>query len=164
MPPKQKPISERFWQYVSISDECWEWIGPLTNYGYGRLRVGGRNGHDMGAHRIAWELIKGKIPESLYVCHHCDNPACVNPAHLFLGTQFDNMQDAGKKKRLPQQKYPGFCAGVRNGRSKLTDEDVRSIRKEYSIVKSHRKLAAKYSVSRSLIRFILKGENWKHLK
>lgn len=164
MAGKQKPLSERFWSYVDISDKCWNWTGPVTNYGYGRLHVGGRDGRDVGAHRIAWELLKGKIPSGLFVCHHCDNPRCVNPAHLFLGTQFDNMRDAGRKGRLPQQKYVGFCSGMRNGRSKLTDDDVRSIRKEYPLLCSHRKLAAKFGVSRSLIRFILNGENWKHVK
>jgi hypothetical protein len=164
MAGKQRPVSERFWSYVDISDQCWKWTGSVTNYGYGRLHIGGRDGRDVGAHRIAWELLKGRIPEGLYVCHHCDNPICVNPAHLFLGTQSDNMQDAGKKNRLPQQKYHGFCAGERNGRAKLTDAQVSAIRKEYQVVMSHRKLAAKYKVSRSIIRFILSGKNWKHVK
>lgn len=86
----------RFWSNVRRSDGCWEWTGSKRGNGYGCLAVGGRQ---VGAHRVAWETQNGPIPEGLFVLHKCDNPPCVRPDHLFLGTAKDNAMDMARKGR-----------------------------------------------------------------
>lgn len=90
-------IEERFWSKVNITDllSCWEWTG-FKNKGYGQLEFRGKT---QRAHRVVWMLIYGEIPDGLCVLHHCDNPSCCNPAHLFLGTMLDNNRDMIKKGR-----------------------------------------------------------------
>jgi hypothetical protein len=92
------PIEERFWGKVRKSKDCWEWIGARCRAGYGSLGLS-RSRKRISAHRFSWELHHGPIPESLFVCHHCDNPRCVRPDHLFLGTRTDNTWDAIRKGR-----------------------------------------------------------------
>lgn len=87
-----------FWGRVDTSGDCWEWTGSKA-HGYGRLKVG-KKGRSLLAHRYSWHLHTGDDPGPLFVCHTCDNPSCVNPDHLFLGTQGDNIRDAQKKGRL----------------------------------------------------------------
>jgi hypothetical protein len=98
---KRTPIKDRFWPKVDRggSDECWEWIGSRHPDGYGRIGAGGKHGGTIYAHRASWEIHGNKIPNGLCVLHHCDNPPCVNPAHLFLGTQADNIKDKVAKGR-----------------------------------------------------------------
>jgi len=98
----QKPLLERWRDKAGAEDEngCWPWIGAKTHYGYGKIR---KNHKQIGAHRISYELHIGKIPKGMSVLHSCDNPGCVNPKHLFLGTQSDNLKDMFKKGRNKNQ-------------------------------------------------------------
>lgn len=96
-----RPIESRFWENFTVSgiDECWIWRGWKDVHGYGKIYVLEQK-KDVGAHRVAWELAKGPIPDGLFVLHKCDNPPCMNPEHLFLGTHGDNMRDCAKKGRF----------------------------------------------------------------
>lgn len=95
------PIAQRFWTKVHCTDTCWMWSGSRDRAGYGIIWriVAGKSNRTAKAHRISWELHFGPIPEGLSVLHHCDNPPCVRPAHLYLGSQQDNMRDAVLRKR-----------------------------------------------------------------
>lgn len=154
----RKPISirERFWSKVAVGrrDDCWEWVGGTFNHaGYGEFRL--PTGH-IGAHRQAWELVYGLIPENTCVLHKCDNPRCVNPAHLFLGTHADNVADKVAKGR-------GAC-GEKQGQSKLTAEKVIAIRDEYTGKRGEQPIIAKkYGVTQSVVSEIVTGKAWKHL-
>lgn len=115
------PIAERFWRLALLGEGCWRWKGNHNQAGYGQFRVG-RKGPVMSAHRVSWAIHNGPIPASLIIMHSCDNPWCVNPAHLSVGTQKDNMADCLAKGR--RAKRYGPHTRVR----KLTDDQVRSIR------------------------------------
>lgn len=138
-----------FWGRVSVgpSGQCWNWTGRHNDKGYGRF------GATM-AHRIAYSLVKGDIGEGLVVRHVCDNPACCNPAHLLVGTQTDNMADAIERNRL-------HC-GASNPRAKLTEDDVRAIRKNPEGL-TLAELSEKYGVSPASLSGIRNGKTWRHL-
>lgn len=98
-----KSKEERFWANTSpgAPDKCWLWKGTINRHNYGHFLWLGK---DISAHRFSWEIHRGPIEASLFVCHHCDTPACINPSHLFLGTHSENMKDAYNKDRLFSEK------------------------------------------------------------
>ncbi len=144
---KVKRFAPRFWSRVdktSSPSGCWLWIGTLDRHGYGRFSVSAaRNAF---AHRVAWTLLVGVIPKDKEVCHNCDNPPCVNPSHLFVGTHKENIYDAVHKGRLVFAKHL----------NKLTDSQKTEVRLAYQrgMVKE---LAARYSVSTQTIHRIVFG-------
>lgn len=108
---KDKPPRLRFWAYVDRSDgnRCWLWNGPKDDLGYGRIHF---RTHKAKAHRVSYEMRHGPIPNGMVVCHACDNPSCVNPNHLFVGTQADSMQDASRKGRLNPKSLQNLRPGA----------------------------------------------------
>lgn len=149
-----KTFEERFWAKVQKTPTCWLWKESKTNKGYGRIKRDGRN---VLAHRASYELTYGPIPEGegyhgMCVCHTCDNRVCVRPDHLFLGSQGDNMADKKEKSRA--------ASGDRNGRAKLTAEQVLAIR---AATGSQVKIASAYMVSKSLVGYIRTGKLWAHV-
>lgn len=176
---------KRFWKKVirGNPDDCWKWIGALTHDGYGRF---GNNRKTVVAHRVAFRMEVGEIPEEMLVCHTCDNPPCCNPRHFVLGTQWDNTLDKMAKGRYATGERSGahthpekirrgdnhpfrldptmhaFGEGVNT--AKLTAEKVIRIRRFYASRKfSAMSLAKRFGVSVSNIRFIVDGRTWKHL-
>lgn len=153
---------ERFWSKVAISNnvlECWEWQRCKFKNGYGKFGLGGRKGGVVYAHRFAWELANEAIPGGLFVLHSCDNPACVNPHHLFLGTQQNNVEDMLNKQR---NKKPPIGKGESNPNHKLTEFQVAYIRKNYVRgTNSARILADELKVGISTIRRVVNHESWK---
>lgn len=158
-----KTLEERFWSYVDRRgpDECWPWKGYCAKSGgHGRFLEVRRQ---TTAHRVSWEIHRGIIPEGMHVLHSCDSPSCVNPAHLFLGTQADNNRDMAAKGRQAKGTVlsrPGEC----NPNAKLTREIVQQIRAEYRPRAPGRglpALAKKYGVGISAIHSIVKGHSWK---
>jgi len=152
--------AEEFWNWVDISepDNCWQWKEARKGE-YGKYRLDGRR---MGAHRVAWELTNGPVPAGMEVCHRCDNPCCVNPAHLFVGTHQDNMMDAYIKGRIAPP--PAFIKlGVENHSAKLTETDVKNIRARYSSGETQTSIAQDFPVSNQQISEIVRRKCWSHI-
>jgi hypothetical protein len=152
---KPRPLAERFWEKVDIRslDECWPWIGSIDTRGYGTIGAdGGRP--LMRAHRVAYELTRGPIPAGLVVCHVCDNRACVNPEHLFVATQRENVLDMVRKGR---RQWPN---GEHHYIAKLTAADVLNIRDD---PRPPRLIRAQYDIGKTTLYQIKRRESWRHL-
>lgn len=134
-----------FWERVDQSGgpaSCWEWTGPKHPAGYGIVERLTDDGHFRRAHRFAWYLANGPIPDGMYICHACDNPSCCNPAHLFLGTPVENVVDREQKGR------GGRLSGTRHPNAKLSDNDVRIIRRMYAEGCATPEIARQFGISR----------------
>lgn len=144
---------KRFWVKVDKNGPsgCWLWTAHRNSLGYGKFSTKDKFG--LLAHRVSWELINGPIAHGMCVLHKCDNPPCVNPAHLWLGTRGDNTADMISKGRL--------AVGRARKDAKLTDEIVDAIRKSSEPT---RRLMEKYGASRAVISNARHGRSWKHVK
>jgi hypothetical protein len=151
---KHGTLLERFEYKVSPEpmSGCWLWLGKAFGSWHGQIRLAGRW---VGAHRVAWMLFRGDIPGGLCVCHKCDVPTCVNPAHLFLGTAADNAADRDKKGRNVNLR------GESHGNAKLTEEAVRLIR---ASIETQWTLARRYGVWQSVISAIRLRRTWRHVE
>lgn len=168
----KQPLSERFKKHVGKAElggsGCLNWMGSRTKKGYGRLKLDGRS---VEAHRVAWLIRHGVLP-ALCVLHRCDNPSCVNPDHLFLGTRKENVQDMdGKGRRRPatgdvhgtKTKPKSISRGEKNGRARLAASDVEEIRSRVASGETVADLAREKSVSEGALRHIVKGRHWQHV-
>ena len=162
--PRPRPIADRFWAKVDSSagrDSCWPWTGARYKAGYGALGGGGHNGRTRQAHRVSWELHFGPVPAGKFVCHSCDNPPCVNPAHLFVGTPADNSKDRDLKGRWNGCPLP---KGTDHHSCKLSETAVRFIIDAAMIGTRTKTLSDAYGVTPGHIRKIVRGDKWKSLK
>lgn len=149
---KQPSLEERFWRNVRKSDGCWWWIGGKCSKGYGSIMADGRIA---GAHRVAYELHIGPIPNGISVCHSCDNPACVNPSHLWLGTNLDNTRDRDRKGR-------GRWAGnITNAH--LSERDAKEIRKLCAEGMQQKDCAALFGVHKATVNDLVLRKTWRHV-
>lgn len=145
---------------IMAKSGCWEWVGARSTAGYGQMRVAGKL---LYTHRLAHEEFIGSIPDGLLVCHRCDNPACFNPEHLFLGTQADNMGDMALKGRGNGRPGESRSQGGANGMAKLAPDDVRAIRRLAASGKTNRHIAEVYGISPAAVSLIKNGHRWGHL-
>lgn len=143
-----------FWSKVDrgLPAVCWNWLGGFRSGGYGRFYFQGK---DFCAHRLAYELEKGLLPDGYFVCHKCDNPPCCNPDHLFAGTQADNLADMVAKGRSGK--------GEKNSQAILTVSAIIEIREQVKSGKSRESLAQKYGVNASTITNIWLADSWQHI-
>ena len=150
-------LEERFWEKVNKRgpDECWNWTAYKNKKGYGQFSL---HGAPRNAARVSWILSRRPQPKGMYVLHHCDNPSCVNPKHLFLGTNADNVADRHAKGRSART-MGRF--GWSNSMAKLTQEKVDRIRLLYTLPKvTQAKLADVFNVSFQQISRIVRNERW----
>lgn len=138
---------------VSMQTDCWHWVGATSHAGYGEVKINGKR--DL-AHRVAYQAINGPIPRGLMVRHSCDRPTCVNPVHLQVGTQAENMQDMVSRGRQSKGHHRPYA--------KLTDGDVRAIRNLLKQGKGHSAIARQFGVSTSRISKINTGKIWRHVE
>ena len=146
---------QRFWSKVDINlnnNSCWEWTACHNLKRYGLFYFSNKM---YSAHRIAYMIERGNIPEEMFVCHRCDNPTCVNPNHLFIGTYLDNVRDRDIKNRNAK--------GSKQSKAKLTEEVIPVIRELLREGFSQQNIAYKYGVSQVQISLIKSGKIWKHV-
>jgi hypothetical protein len=147
-------LEERFWRNVHcpMHSECWLWLAYTNPRGYGMIGRGRRGEGTILAHRLSWEIHHGPIPDGLCVLHRCNNPPCVFPGHLFLGTRADNNRHASECRITPR--------GEAHWNSKLTEEQVRTIR---AMPESQSKIAKLFGIGRIAVQNIKSGKTWMWL-
>lgn len=148
-PTLSSPDIARFWSKVAIGrpDECWPWRAGAFDSGYGAFSIGRRL---LRAHKVAFELSNGPLPDGMRACHTCDNRPCCNPAHLWSGSDADNVADRDRKGRTAR--------GERSGTAKLTVATARLIRRDTG---KQRDIAKRFGVCKSTVGYIKRGEYWK---
>lgn len=150
-----RKIEDRFWEKVNKKKGCWLWKAGIGLDGYAKFGINGKTIH---AHRVSYELTYGCIPIGLCVCHKCDNPKCVNPDHLFIGTVQDNINDRVRKNRTAIQ------SGEKNGMSRLKEKDIITIRKLFFIDKIKQgEIAKLFFISNQHVSRIINHLKWKHI-
>jgi hypothetical protein len=152
MPVKAKPIAERFWSKVDRTGDCWLWLGSRHKFGYGNFNP--TRNKKVGAHRVAWELTFGPVPEGLWVLHSCDNSPCCRPDHLFLGTPLDNHADMMAKNRQAK--------GDRMGYAKLTESQAKEVRRLRAEGASYSELGALFGITKQAAWSVV-NVGWKYL-
>lgn len=150
-------LEERFFRKVQKTESCWLWTGNKRRLGYGSIQEGGKGSPTLSAHRLSYRIHKGEIPEGMVVMHSCDNPSCVNPDHLSVGTYKENTADMIAKGR----KRTVAPLGVGNGKAKLNESLVQYIRQNPH--KSHAALARELGVGANAIRGVRIGRTWSHV-
>jgi hypothetical protein len=151
-PPR--PLFDRWADSVLVGDGCWEWQARKDKDGYGLIGSGGRQSAPRRAHRVAYEMLRGPVSSEFYVCHHCDNPGCVNPGHLFVGTPSDNARDMTSKGRHVDN------GGQNHGMAKLTWGDVREIRSLRGVM-TQQEVGRLYGIAGGYVSKIMSGARWK---
>jgi hypothetical protein len=154
---RSKPMRERFAAFMEAADKstgCWLWPGPRDRNGYGVITD--ENRKQLRAPRVSYELHHGPIPEGRMVLHSCDNPPCVNPAHLSLGGAAENAIDRYARGR--------GALGRGHGRAKLNEEAVQAIRTRYAAGETQVALAHEYGVAQPVISLLVRRETWKHVE
>lgn len=168
----RESLENKFWRKVikgKSKNDCWGWDASCFKAGYGQITHGYRIGEHLSlkAHRVSYEIHFGKIPKGALVCHTCDTPSCSNPKHLYLGTPKSNVQDMIKRGR----RYD--TSGVNNGQSKITEKDVKAIRRLYAkntktgrVRKeySQKRIADMFGISQSVVYDIVRRNYWSHVK
>jgi ribosomal protein L40E len=160
------PWRERFWSYVDKSGDCWEWTGCDNGHGYG---VFGVANDSKAAHRVSYEMEHGPIPEGMEVCHHCDNPCCVRPSHLFLGTQADNMRDMYSKGRQSSSEVRSEGArrqprGEEHHFATLSNEEARQIWQLHLTGMRKVDMAQRLNVKVNAVYRVTNSDCWAHVK
>jgi hypothetical protein len=155
----KEKIIHRFWSRVDRLNlsGCWNWARSVDGHGYGQFQW---NGSHARAHRVAFEICFGPIPNGVYILHRCDNPRCCNPFHLFPGTMKDNTQDMLAKGRDGHGQMPG----EHNPNVRLTEEDIREIRLLRQSGIRLKVIAARFGITEANVSYIAKRKGWKHVK
>jgi len=164
-----RTLEQKFWERIDKSGPvpkhtpglgpCWVWIAGKDSFGYGRVNIGGRKERPRGAHVVSWVIAHGGAWPALCVLHKCDNPACVNPDHLFLGTRLDNNNDKIAKGRN------GFAIqlGEIHGMAKITESDVREMRRLRSLGMLQRHIGDRFGITQTNVSLIVRKKTWSHV-
>lgn len=150
-----EPLADRFWRHIRKSEGCWVWTGAHDQRGYGQM---GRDGKTVRSTRVAWELHHGPVPDGLWVLHRCDNPPCVRPDHLFLGTSRDNHNDMWKKGRGKTARIPGEL----HPSAALSNTQARDLRARWAAGGvTQTALAREYGTSLRVVNAIVRGRTYR---
>jgi hypothetical protein len=155
MAPPLIPIEQKLLRYAVAENGCWNWIAAKDKDGYGMLSH--HRGKQIRAHRASYEFHVAKIPAGLLVCHSCDNPSCINPAHLFVGTSKENTHDMLRKKRRP------VLRGENHPSAKLTNDQVNQIKQLRSENRPLKDIANQFNISFQTVSSIAKGTTWNSI-